>query len=203
MTLERSLVSAETAIHEEFGGFGAHLAADRLSRLRNGSSSITKVALDIIGTEIVGNVTAHNDFVRVVIRDSSIKGNVDFFAGSPIGGPSSISMTNTSIEGNLSSRSECHLRWPPDSGSVCAPPSPRQRSWLLSHRLREHCARPLPRGAAPMFSSSRRSCRGLKPLQSRLTAGSRPLRACWQALSRDLAVLCSAARIPTAPTTSC
>ncbi len=40
-------------------------------------------ALDIIGTEIIGDVTAHNDFVRVVIRDSSIKGNVGFFAGSP------------------------------------------------------------------------------------------------------------------------
>ncbi len=66
-------------------------------------------ALDIIGTEIIGNVTAHNDFMDIVIRDSSIKRNVDFSAGGPIGGPSSISITNTSIEGNLSVVGGSHL----------------------------------------------------------------------------------------------
>jgi hypothetical protein len=103
VTLERSHVSAEKAFHEEYGGFGASLRLidsrvfGRIFFDHEGSP------LEIIGTEIVGNVSAVNDFVRVIITGSSIKGHVG--ASSNPGGPSSVAITNTNVEGNVGASS--------------------------------------------------------------------------------------------------
>jgi hypothetical protein len=102
--VERSHVSAETAFHE---GQPVPGVAMRLidSRISGDIFFNAESPFEIIRTAVIGNVEATNDFVRAVVSDSSIKGNVDFFPDSPVGGPSSISMSNTSIEGNLSSGS--------------------------------------------------------------------------------------------------
>ena len=99
LTLERSHVSAEMAIHEDFFRFGVTM------RLVDSHVSGTVFfepeasLLEIVGTEIVGDVTAWNDFVRVVIAGSSIKGNVDL---TKIGsGGMEIRLTDTNVEGRL------------------------------------------------------------------------------------------------------
>ncbi len=96
VTLERSKVSAETALAEPYGNYGtvrvvdSHLfGAVRFDR----ESSL----LEIVRSAIVGNVYAQNDYVEVVITDSSIKG-----VGLG-GGGYSARVTNTSV-GGLSAR---------------------------------------------------------------------------------------------------
>jgi hypothetical protein len=49
--------------------------------------------IEIVGSEIVGNVTATNDAARITITDSSIKGSV--------GAKYNLSITNTSVDGGI------------------------------------------------------------------------------------------------------
>jgi hypothetical protein len=96
-TLERSQVSAETAIYEEDGGHGAtvRLVDSRISgRI---FFNYERSLLEIIRTQLIGNVSASNDQARVVITDSSIKGNVGVRS---VGGHS-LSITNSSVDGSI------------------------------------------------------------------------------------------------------
>jgi hypothetical protein len=93
VTVERSLVSAEVAFEEEFGGLiGASLRLHDSRVFGRVFYNHEGHLLEIIGTEIVGNVTAGNDFVNVVITDSSIKGSV---------GARGLAITNTNVEGKV------------------------------------------------------------------------------------------------------
>ena len=89
VTLERSLVSAETAIHEEWGGSGTGTVLRMIDSRVFGTVFFNPEfsPLEIVGSEIVGTVTAGNDAVRVTITNSSIKGGVaraDTTSGLPI-----------------------------------------------------------------------------------------------------------------------
>jgi hypothetical protein len=103
LTLERSHVSAEAALNEPF--LGATQVTMRLvdSHLSgNVFFNQEHSLLEIVGTEIVGNVTAKEDRVRVVITDASIKGDVDIHAHlSNTQGSEQIQIINTNVEGYL------------------------------------------------------------------------------------------------------
>ena len=100
LTLERSHVSAEMAIHEDFAAAGVTM------RLVDSHVSGTVFfepeasLLEIVGSEIIGDVTAWNDWVRVVIAGSGIKGNVN--PDAVLSGADTILITDTNVEGNLS-----------------------------------------------------------------------------------------------------
>jgi hypothetical protein len=99
-TVERSLVSAEVAFHEEYGGpAGASLRLLDSRIFGNVSFDPEHSLLVILRSGIVGNVTAKNDAAGVVIGDSSIKGNVDI--GNSMTFSAEVSITNTSVEGRL------------------------------------------------------------------------------------------------------
>jgi hypothetical protein len=95
-TLERSRISAQTAVFEDNVLPGAdlrlvdsHVAGDVWFR-PEGS------LLEVLRSDIQGDVTASNDFSRVVVTGSSIGGDVNHTSPS-----TSITYTNTTIDGNL------------------------------------------------------------------------------------------------------
>ena len=100
LTLERSHVSAEMAIHEDFAH--ARVTMRLVDSYISGTVFFNPEysLLEIVGSEIVGDVAAWNDGVRVVITGSSIKGNVN--PDAPLTGADSILITDTNMEGNLS-----------------------------------------------------------------------------------------------------
>ncbi len=65
------------AIHEDFAVSGVTMRL--VDSYISGTVFFEPEAslLEIVGSEIVGDVTAWNDWVRVVIAGSSIKGNVN------------------------------------------------------------------------------------------------------------------------------
>jgi hypothetical protein len=103
MTLERSYVSAEKALDEPW--LGEQQVTIRLID----SNLFGRVFFDqenslfeIVRTDIVGDVTAKNDHVRVVFTDSSIKGDVDINAHySNTKGSDEIKITNTNVDGDV------------------------------------------------------------------------------------------------------
>ncbi len=98
VTLERSRVSAETALNERSGNFGTLRLVD--SQV-SGAVSFDRESslLEIVRSGIVGNVTAHNDWVRVAISDSSITGIVNTYTSG--NGAASVLITDTNVEGNV------------------------------------------------------------------------------------------------------
>ena len=100
MTVERSLVSAaRTALDETETDIGptVRLIDSRISgNIRYGTE---RTLLDIVRTEVIGNVSAGNDAVRVRITGSYIKGRVG------VGGERSghdLDITDTTVEGVVS-----------------------------------------------------------------------------------------------------
>jgi hypothetical protein len=90
--LERSHVSAETALHEEYTALSVGM---RLidSRISGNIFFDPENGFQIIGTEVIGNVQATNDFMHLTITDSSIKGGVEVAWRATI--------TDTSMEGGF------------------------------------------------------------------------------------------------------
>jgi hypothetical protein len=97
VTVERSLVSAEVAFHEEFGGpEGASLRLLDSRVFGRVFFDHEGHLLEITRTELVGDVIAVNDFVGVVITGSSIKGNVGAAGRGTVD-----EISNTTVEGNV------------------------------------------------------------------------------------------------------
>jgi hypothetical protein len=96
MTLERTLVAAEAALEQPIKGDMRLIDAHVFGTIAfNGTGS----RLEIVRSGIVGNVTAANERVRVVITDSSIQGDVN--ANARPTGLDDILITNTNVRGNF------------------------------------------------------------------------------------------------------
>ena len=96
MSLERTHVAAEVALDQPGKGDMRLIDSRVFGTLSfNGIGS----RLEIVRSSIVGNVTATNERVRVIITDSSIQGDVN--ANARLTGLDDILITNTNVEGNF------------------------------------------------------------------------------------------------------
>jgi hypothetical protein len=100
LTIERSHVSAETALTEPYTGTSPgdvrFIDSEVLGAIVfNPEASL----LEISGGNVVGDVTAINDHVSVVITGTSIKGNVN--ANAAFSGADFVAITETHVEGNV------------------------------------------------------------------------------------------------------
>jgi hypothetical protein len=97
LTLERSRISAQTALDEPWLG-EQQVTVRLLDSQLFGAVSFDKQnsMLEILRSTVVGDVTAKNDWTSLVITDSSIKGNVD-----TVGTGVSAVVTDTNVEGRV------------------------------------------------------------------------------------------------------
>jgi hypothetical protein len=101
LTLERSYVSAEAALDDPDNMADTNIRVVDSRIFGNVMFEEEGNRLEIVGSEVVGYVSAINDFPHVVITDSSIKGGVvvGHEHSSPF--PARLEMTNTNVEGSV------------------------------------------------------------------------------------------------------